>query len=265
MKRDYAWNFFFLQAEDGIRGVAVTGVQTCALPISGSKSTKGWWRKASAPSRPRGWPTRSRSSTPTPSTSTCGPPTWSRSTWRPPPWTCSARTWRRGGGGGALGLGGGRQDAASQLSQLCFPFVDFPLEHGDPLLALLHRDVGVEVRRRRRLLGGGGLPCRRGGFFRLLDRGAHHVHAPAAFQPLEVFVRPYLAGGLFFYLLGDPGAVGHGLGADGRGNQGQGQEQGPRGEKRKNQRSPFHAADSTARSPGRQARGSYRCRRRWWC
>src|SRR5256884_1111447 len=26
--------FFFLQAEDGIRDVAVTGVQTCALPIS---------------------------------------------------------------------------------------------------------------------------------------------------------------------------------------------------------------------------------------
>src|SRR2546429_7066853 len=26
--------FFFFQAEDGIRGVAVTGVQTCALPIS---------------------------------------------------------------------------------------------------------------------------------------------------------------------------------------------------------------------------------------
>src|SRR3989449_9764003 len=25
---------FFFQAEDGIRGVAVTGVQTCALPIS---------------------------------------------------------------------------------------------------------------------------------------------------------------------------------------------------------------------------------------
>ena len=25
--------FFFFQAEDGIRGVAVTGVQTCALPI----------------------------------------------------------------------------------------------------------------------------------------------------------------------------------------------------------------------------------------
>ena len=27
-------NVFFFQAEDGIRDVAVTGVQTCALPIS---------------------------------------------------------------------------------------------------------------------------------------------------------------------------------------------------------------------------------------
>src|SRR6266699_5843716 len=27
--------FFFFQAEDGIRGADVTGVQTCALPISG--------------------------------------------------------------------------------------------------------------------------------------------------------------------------------------------------------------------------------------
>src|SRR2546422_4084678 len=29
--------FFFFQAEDGIRDVAVTGVQTCALPISSSR------------------------------------------------------------------------------------------------------------------------------------------------------------------------------------------------------------------------------------
>src|SRR2546422_8304316 len=29
--------FFFFQAEDGIRDVAVTGVQTCALPIYGRK------------------------------------------------------------------------------------------------------------------------------------------------------------------------------------------------------------------------------------
>src|SRR2546429_1486790 len=29
--------FFFFQAEDGIRDVAVTGVQTCALPICGRR------------------------------------------------------------------------------------------------------------------------------------------------------------------------------------------------------------------------------------
>src|SRR2546429_870075 len=29
----YSFYFFFFQAEDGIRDVAVTGVQTCALPI----------------------------------------------------------------------------------------------------------------------------------------------------------------------------------------------------------------------------------------
>src|SRR2546429_6114842 len=29
--------FFFFQAEDGIRDVAVTGVQTCALPIGASE------------------------------------------------------------------------------------------------------------------------------------------------------------------------------------------------------------------------------------
>src|SRR3712207_8330401 len=28
-------DFFFFQAEDGIRDIGVTGVQTCALPISG--------------------------------------------------------------------------------------------------------------------------------------------------------------------------------------------------------------------------------------
>src|SRR2546422_472575 len=30
----FIYFFFFFQAEDGIRDVAVTGVQTCALPIS---------------------------------------------------------------------------------------------------------------------------------------------------------------------------------------------------------------------------------------
>ena len=30
--------FFFFQAEDGIRDWSVTGVQTCALPISGASA-----------------------------------------------------------------------------------------------------------------------------------------------------------------------------------------------------------------------------------
>src|SRR2546429_6062160 len=33
--------FFFFQAEDGIRDVAVTGVQTCALPISAQQGCQG--------------------------------------------------------------------------------------------------------------------------------------------------------------------------------------------------------------------------------
>src|SRR2546422_11446892 len=37
----YIFFFFFFQAEDGIRDVAVTGVQTCALPIS-TPSCAGW-------------------------------------------------------------------------------------------------------------------------------------------------------------------------------------------------------------------------------
>src|SRR3712207_7362745 len=32
--------FFFFQAEDGIRDIGVTGVQTCALPISSASVTK---------------------------------------------------------------------------------------------------------------------------------------------------------------------------------------------------------------------------------
>src|SRR3712207_7424371 len=32
--------FFFFQAEDGIRDIGVTGVQTCALPISGATRTE---------------------------------------------------------------------------------------------------------------------------------------------------------------------------------------------------------------------------------
>src|SRR5438270_2767171 len=35
-------SIFFIQAEDGIRDLTVTGVQTCALPISTKSSAKLW-------------------------------------------------------------------------------------------------------------------------------------------------------------------------------------------------------------------------------
>src|SRR6266446_10854874 len=47
------WYFFFFQAEDGIRDYKVTGVQTCALPISASGSTA---RCKTASSTNSGWP-----------------------------------------------------------------------------------------------------------------------------------------------------------------------------------------------------------------
>src|SRR2546429_6486621 len=40
---------FFFQAEDGIRDVAVTGVQTCALPISGAAARLERGRRAGFP------------------------------------------------------------------------------------------------------------------------------------------------------------------------------------------------------------------------
>src|SRR5476651_2472488 len=44
--------FFFFQAEDGIRDIGVTGVQTCALPISWPKSTIVWtWARARSPEK----------------------------------------------------------------------------------------------------------------------------------------------------------------------------------------------------------------------
>src|SRR3712207_6967196 len=36
--------FFFFQAEDGIRDIGVTGVQTCALPILGSGAQEAYAR-----------------------------------------------------------------------------------------------------------------------------------------------------------------------------------------------------------------------------
>src|SRR5256884_7950688 len=50
--------FFFFQAEDGIRDVAVTGVQTCALPITFERSAPGTWKswKRSCELNPVGMP-----------------------------------------------------------------------------------------------------------------------------------------------------------------------------------------------------------------
>src|SRR5256885_5434427 len=41
MRKDVVWLVFFFQAEDGIRDYKVTGVQTCALPISAA-ATSHW-------------------------------------------------------------------------------------------------------------------------------------------------------------------------------------------------------------------------------
>src|SRR5690349_22851755 len=54
--------FFFFQAEDGIRDLYVTGVQTCALPIWAGDRAAGHWqddrREAGRPVRDRGDPRR---------------------------------------------------------------------------------------------------------------------------------------------------------------------------------------------------------------
>src|SRR5256886_9721407 len=52
--------FFFFQAEDGIRDLTVTGVQTCALPISRWTATgtgTGSRGRSRIPATPGSWPT----------------------------------------------------------------------------------------------------------------------------------------------------------------------------------------------------------------
>src|SRR2546422_942634 len=80
--------FFFFQAEDGIRDVAVTGVQTCALPISLAVWSSR--RGATASGSRRGAASSSSSSCPSRS------PPWAsrwRSMWRRAArWACSCGT-----------------------------------------------------------------------------------------------------------------------------------------------------------------------------
>src|SRR2546430_15869841 len=47
------WFFFFFQAEDGIRDLTVTGVQTCALPISRRSRCRADRSRTRASARPR--------------------------------------------------------------------------------------------------------------------------------------------------------------------------------------------------------------------
>src|SRR2546429_8837002 len=54
--------FFFFQAEDGIRDVAVTGVQTCALPISAATASAKSMFLGGVPSKQTTWSTRSKRS-----------------------------------------------------------------------------------------------------------------------------------------------------------------------------------------------------------
>src|SRR2546430_11388494 len=50
---------FFFQAEDGIRDLTVTGVQTCALPIFWARNAKfAMLPKEAEFAHPRGWPAK---------------------------------------------------------------------------------------------------------------------------------------------------------------------------------------------------------------
>src|SRR3712207_8181412 len=73
--------FFFFQAEDGIRDIGVTGVQTCALPIC------RWPAPLPSPRKTSRRPCKPRRPCPSPYGRPCGaggpdrrvrPPTWSR-------------------------------------------------------------------------------------------------------------------------------------------------------------------------------------------
>src|SRR6267378_6346433 len=56
MDCDFMFFFFFFQAEDGIRDLYVTGVQTCALPICSLKRlpslVKSYWMGSCAKRKP---------------------------------------------------------------------------------------------------------------------------------------------------------------------------------------------------------------------
>src|SRR5216683_8451570 len=61
--------FFFFQAEDGIRDLIVTGVQTCALPISGQPGHDGPRRDCGLPRA--AWDYREKMAGPEPGQAGC--------------------------------------------------------------------------------------------------------------------------------------------------------------------------------------------------
>src|SRR5699024_11489680 len=65
--------YFFFQAEDGIRDRNVTGVQTCALPIS------NYGRRKNSNSRSTSPPGRRWTAAPTSPNPICSPASWMRS------------------------------------------------------------------------------------------------------------------------------------------------------------------------------------------
>src|SRR5690606_8303458 len=84
---------FFFQAEDGIRDFHVTGVQTCALPISSPSPASARGPPTSSPCAPSATPTPS---CPPTSASAAPPATWACPPHRPP----SPPARRPGGPGG---------------------------------------------------------------------------------------------------------------------------------------------------------------------
>src|SRR5438876_2937642 len=84
--------FFFFQAEDGIRDGRVTGVQTCALPISWRSTTRGTSPCAGGRCARGG---RGGCASPRRCGSPCcnGPPQWWRSEERRVGKECRARWW----------------------------------------------------------------------------------------------------------------------------------------------------------------------------
>src|SRR3990167_6260036 len=125
--------FFFFKEEDGIRDLTVTGVQTCALPISSCCPVAPCYASGSCASRPR--PAR-------------GPSRLSRCWNGPGPRACRARRWgrsdkRRGARRRPIARTGGRTSG-----------VEAAVMHG--LRNLVQRqDVGADAGVGLVLVGGG--------------------------------------------------------------------------------------------------------------